>query len=120
MYNTYRYAVLFFYTQFFGKGRAPRFYSAMQTMQYTLYNAIGDHPQTWRNDKPLTMANGDPLVRINLSIPDEINAPSFWPWRSEQITELFNSCPPGKYSMEAWDVYCEGAFRYTEYYVHVE
>ena len=89
-------------------------------MQYTLYNAIGDNPQTWRNGKPVTMANGDPLVRVNLSIPDEINAPSFWPWRSEQITELFNSCPPGKYSMEAWDVYCEGAFRYTEYYVHVE
>ena len=44
---------------------------------------------------------------------------SFWPWRSEQITELFNSCPPGEYSMEAWDVYCDGAFRYTEYYIHV-
>ena len=88
-------------------------------MQYTLYNAIGDNPQTWKNGRPVTLANGDPMVRINLSIPNEINAMSFWPWRSEQITELFNSCPPGEYSMEAWDVYCDGAFRYTEYYIHV-
>lgn len=89
-------------------------------MQYTLYNAIGNNPQTWVNGKPATMANGQPLVRINLSIPEDVNAYSFWPWRSEQITELFDSCPPGEYSMEAWDVYCDGAFRYTEYYIHVK
>jgi hypothetical protein len=88
-------------------------------MQYTLYNAIGDNPRTWKNGRPATMANGDPMVRINLSIPTKINASSFWQWRSEQITEVFNSCPPGEYSMEAWDVYCNGAFRYTEYYNHV-
>lgn len=89
-------------------------------MQYTLYNAIGDNSQTWKNGQPVTMKNGSPLVRINLSIPDDVNAMSFWPWRSDQITELFNSCPPGEYSMEAWDVYCDGAFRYTEYYIHVK
>ena len=89
-------------------------------MQYTLYNAIGNNPQTWQNGKPTTMANGEPMVRINLSIPNDVNAVSFWPWRSEQITELFHSCPPGEYSMEAWDVYCDGTFRYTEYYIHVE
>ncbi len=89
-------------------------------MQYTLYNAIGDNPQIWQNGRPVTMANGKPLVRINLSIPNDVNAVSFWPWRSEQITELFHSCPPGEYSMEAWDVYCDGTFRYTEYYIHVE
>lgn len=89
-------------------------------MQYTLYNAIGANPQTWKNGKPATMANGDPLVRINLSIPDDVNAYSFWPWRSNQITDLFNSCPPGEYSVEAWDLYCDGAFRYTEYYISVK
>lgn len=89
-------------------------------MQYTLYNAIGDNPQTWVNGRPATMANGNPLVRINLSIPDDVKAFSFWPWRSNQITDLFNSCPPGEYSVEAWDVYCNGAFRYTEYYIHVK
>ena len=89
-------------------------------MQYTLYNAIGDNPQTWKNGKPATKANGDPLVTVKLSIPETVAANSFWPWRSEQITELFNSCPPGEYSFEAWDVYCNGVFRYTEYYVSVK
>ena len=89
-------------------------------MQYTLYNAIGDNPQTWANGKPVTMANGDPLVRINLSVPADANAYSFWPWRSNQITNLFNSCPPGEYFLEAWDIYCDGAYRYTEYYIFVK
>ncbi|MBQ3194128.1 MAG: hypothetical protein IJB17_02850 [Oscillospiraceae bacterium] len=89
-------------------------------MQYTLYNAIGDDPQTWRDGKPVTRADGKPLVTVNLTIPKDVNAYSFWPWRSSQITNLFHSCPPGEYSLEAWDVYCEGAFRYTEYYIHVK
>lgn len=89
-------------------------------MQYTLYNAIGDNPQTWKNGKPVTRANGEPLVTVKLSIPENVAANSFWPWRTEQITELFNSCPPGEYSFEAWDVYCDGVFRYTEYYVAVK
>ena len=89
-------------------------------MQYTLYNAIGANPQTWQNEKPVTRADGSPLVRVYLSIPNDVNAYSFWPWRSEQITELFNSCPPGDYYFESWDVFCDGAFRYTEYYVYVK
>ena len=59
-------------------------------------------------------------MQVHLSIPDEFNAYSFWPWKSEQITELFNSCPPGDYYVEAWDLYCDGAFRYTEYYIYVK
>lgn len=89
-------------------------------MQYTLYNAIGANPQTWQNGKPVTRADGGPLVRVHLSVPNDVTAYSFWPWRSEQITELFNSCPPGDYYYEAWDVYCDGAFRYTEYYVYTK
>ena len=89
-------------------------------MQYTLYNAIGDDPQTWRDGKPVTRADGNPMVTVNLTIPEDVNAYSFWPWRSSQITNLFHSCPPGEYSLEAYDVYCEGAYRYTEYYIHVK
>ena len=37
----------------------------------------------------------------------------------EQLTELFNSCPPGTYFMEAWDVYKDGVFQYTEYSIYV-
>ena len=89
-------------------------------MQYTLYNAIGDNPQTWQNGRPATKADGEPLVTVELSIPKDMAATSFWPWRSNQITDLFNSCPPGHYMFEAWDVYCNGAYRYTEYYIAVE
>lgn len=40
-------------------------------MQYTLYNAIGSNPQTWQNGKPVTRADGKPLVQVHLSIPNE-------------------------------------------------
>ena len=88
--------------------------------QYTLYNAIGANPQPRPSGKPVTRADGSPLVTVKLSIPESVAANSFWPWRSDQIVELFNSCPPGEYAFEAWDVYCDGAFQYTEYYISVK
>ena len=36
-----------------------------------------------------------------------------------EIIDLFNSCPPGTYRMEAWDVYKDGIFQRTEYNIHV-
>lgn len=88
-------------------------------MLYTLYNAIGDNPETWQNGQPVKFPSGNDKVKINLTIPVEVTPQSFWPWRSEQITELFNSCPPGTYSLEAWNVYKNGVFQYTEYSIHV-
>lgn len=88
-------------------------------MLYTLYNAIGGNPETWQNGQPVKFPSGNDKVKINLTIPAEVTPQSFWPWRSEQITELFNSCPPGTYSMEAWDVYKNGVFQYTEYSIYV-
>ena len=88
-------------------------------MLYTLYNAIGDNSETWQNGTPVKFPSGNDKVKINLTIPAEVTPQSFWPWRAEQITELFNSCPPGTYSMEAWDVYKNGVFQYTEYSVYV-
>ena len=88
-------------------------------MLYTLYNAIGDNPETWQNGQPVKFPSGNDKVKINLTIPAEVTPQSFWPWRSEQITELFNSCPPGTYSLEAWDVYKNGVFQYTEYSIYV-
>lgn len=88
-------------------------------MLYTLYNAIGGNPETWQNGQPVKFPSGNDKVKINLTIPADVTPQSFWPWRSEQITELFNSCPPGTYSLEAWDVYKNGVFQYTEYSIHV-
>ena len=88
-------------------------------MLYTLYNAIGDNPETWQNGAPVLHPSGNPKVKINLSIADDLNPQVFWPWRERETMNLFNSCPPGTYSMEAWDVYKDGVFQRTEYNIHV-
>jgi len=77
------------------------------------------NPETWQNGKPVTFSSGNPKVNIQLAIPEGAEPQFFWPWRENQITELFDSCPPGTYYMEAWDVYCNGIFQYTEYNIHV-
>lgn len=88
-------------------------------MLYTLYNAIGENPETWQNGAPILHTSGNPKVNINLSIDEGLNPQVFWPWRESEIVNLFNSCPPGTYSMEAWDVYKDGVFQRTEYNIHV-
>lgn len=88
-------------------------------MLYTLYNAIGDNPATWENGAPKLNAKGVFPVYINLSIADGLSYQMFWPWREREIIDLFNSVPPGTYSMQAWDVYKDGVFSHTEYQIHV-
>lgn len=87
-------------------------------MLYTLYNAIGDNPETWQNGKPALHPSGNPKIRINLTIRDDAQAQSFWPWRESEIVDPFNSNPCGTHSLEAWDVYKDGVFQRTEYMVH--
>ena len=88
-------------------------------MLYTLYNAIGNNPVTWENGAPKLNAKGIFPVYINLSIADGLSYQMFWPWRSSEIVNLFNSLPPGTYSMQAWDVYKDGVFLHTEYQIYV-
>ena len=88
-------------------------------MLYTLYEAIEANPETWQTGTLVLHPSGSPKVTIDLQITDEDYAQSFWPWRDSEITKLFNSCPPGHYEMEAWDVYIDGAFQHTEYRIAV-
>lgn len=88
-------------------------------MLYTLYNAIGANPETWEDGAPKLTSKGNQLVHINLSIPDDYTCQMFWPWRESEIVNLFNSVPPGTYSMQVWDVYYDGIFQRTEYQIHV-
>jgi hypothetical protein len=88
-------------------------------MLYTLYNAVGDNPETWQNGAPVLHSSGSSKVKINLTIGEGLTFQSFWPWRASEIIDLFNSCPPGTYSMECWDVYKDGVFQRTEYQIRV-
>lgn len=88
-------------------------------MQYTLQNLAGNHPDTSEDGKLKYGAKGTPLVRIKLTINDDLTPQVFWPWRDSELENLFNSCPPGTYSVECWDVYKDGVFQRTEYKVYV-
>ena len=87
-------------------------------MQYTLQNLAGNHPDTSENGKLKYGSKGTPAVRINLTIDKTQTSQSFWPWRDSELENIFEPCPPGTYSMEAWDVYKDGEYLYTEYKVH--
>lgn len=84
-------------------------------MLYTLYNAIGNNPETWQDGKPVLHPSGNPKVRISLTISADQQAESFWPWRESEIVDPFNARPCGSYYMECWDVYKDGVFLRTEY-----
>ncbi|MBR0522230.1 MAG: hypothetical protein IJJ75_03460 [Firmicutes bacterium] len=88
-------------------------------MLYTLYEAIEACDETWQNGSPVLFSSGNSKVTVKLSIKDDGFAQSFWPWRASEITKIFDSCPPGHYEMEAWDVYIDGVFQHTEYKIAV-
>lgn len=90
-----------------------------QRMQYTLMNLAGNHSATSQNGKLKYGIKGTPSVRIELTIDKGMHAQSFWPWRESELTDRFNSAPQGTYHVEAWDVYRNGVFLYTEYQVSV-
>ncbi|WP_317380706.1 S-layer homology domain-containing protein [uncultured Intestinimonas sp.] len=87
-------------------------------MLYTLYNAIGDNPVTWKDGAPVLSSKGNQLVHIQLTIPEGESYQMFWPWRASEITNIFNSVPPGTYCMQAWDVFSNGIFQRTEYQIY--
>ena len=57
-------------------------------MLYTIYNAIGDNAEVWQNGKPALFPSGTPKVQIRLTIPDDVEAESFWPWRESEIVSI--------------------------------
>ena len=87
-------------------------------MLYTVYNAIGDNPNTWKDGKLVLRDDGTPMVKLYVEIPYGEEYSSFWPWRDSELTKDFQTLPVSKYYMEAWDVYSDGIFLYTEYAVY--
>ena len=81
----------------------------VRRMVYTLYNALGDEPDAWRGGKP--------LFKISTEIPAEYEpyTERFWPWRSEEITDVVRACPNVRYYVDAYDVYHDGVYQNTRY-----
>ena len=82
-------------------------------MQYTLYNALGRTQEAWRDGKP--------LAKVYLTIPAEYEAytPVFWPWRAVELEKKAAAVPRGRFFAEAWDLYVDGQFMQTQYYIYV-
>ena len=70
-------------------------------MEYTLHNAAG----------------ASAPLRLELGISEQTAVQTFWPWREEQLTRVFDSAPGARFEVEAWDVYHNGKYLYTEYQV---
>lgn len=91
----------------------------MRRMEYTMYNLLSANPQSWQNGKPALKTDGTPLVKIGFDVGAK-EAYNFWPFRESELAKLFNEWASGTFELEAWDVYKDGAFQYTEYLVYVE
>ncbi len=81
----------------------------VRRMVYTIYNALGDEPEAWRDGKP--------LFKIHTEIPPEYEPYTgrFWPWRSEEITSVVHDSPNVRYYIDAHDEYKNGVFLNTRY-----
>lgn len=81
----------------------------VRRMVYTLYNALGDEPDAWRDGKP--------LFKICTEIPLEYEPYTgvFWPWRAEEITKAVHALPNTRYYVDAYDEYHNGVYLCTRY-----
>ena len=91
----------------------------MRRMEYTMYNLISANLQSWQDGKPALKTDGTPLVKIGFDVGAK-EAYTFWPFRESELAKLFNEWASGTFELEAWDVYKDGAFQYTEYLVYAE
>ena len=74
----------------------------VRRMVYTIYNAIGNEPDAWRDGKP--------LCKIYTEIPPEYEpyTSRFWPWRESVITESIRHLLNVRYYVDAYDYYHNG------------
>ena len=70
-------------------------------------NAAVNCPELW--------ADGAPALNLHLGISAQNAVQMFWPWQEDQLTQVFCSAPGARFEVEAWDVYHDGKYLYTEY-----
>ena len=76
-------------------------------MEYTIYNAAMNCPELWEGSTP--------NLNLHLGISAQNAVQMFWPWQEDQLTKVFCSAPGARFEVEAWDVYHNGKYLYTEY-----
>ena len=69
-------------------------------MEYTLCNAAAGRTEP---------------LNLQLGITEQNAVQMFWPWQEDQLTQVFYSAPGARIEAEAWDVYHNGKYLYTEY-----
>jgi len=82
-------------------------------MAYTIYEAVRNEPEAWRNGKPLTK------VSLTIDPADEPYTMYFWPWRAEELLKHVRAFPSFRFYVEAWDFYHDGRFLQTQYYAFI-
>ena len=90
----------------------------LRRMQYTIYNCVPNCPELWEDGKLKLSLKGNPLLRLQLGITEDTAIQVFWPWRDNQLTQVFYSAPDAGFAVEVWDYYSsEGQFMFTQYYL---
>ena len=81
----------------------------VRRMVYTIYNALGDEPDAWRDGKTLCK------IYTEIPLKYEPYTGVFWPWRSSEITDVVHARPNVRYYVDAYDYYHNGVYQYTRY-----
>lgn len=90
----------------------------LRRMQYTIYNCVPNCPELWEGGKLRLSLKGNPILRLQLGITEDTAIQVFWPWRDDQLTQVFYSAPDAGFAVAAWDYYNkEGEFMFTQYYL---
>ena len=80
-------------------------------MLYTIYNALGNEPNAWRDGKPLA------TVRLDIPVEYDAYTARFWPWRESEIVDLVHSRPNSRYYISAYDYFHDGIFQCSRYLI---
>lgn len=90
----------------------------LRRMQYTIYNCVPNCPELWENGSLKLNSKGNPILRFRFGITEHTAIQVFWPWRDNQLTQVFYSAPSAGFAVEAWDYYnSNGQFMFTQYYL---
>ena len=82
-------------------------------MAYTVYEAVRNEPEAWRDGKPLTK------VSLTIDPADEPYTKYFLPWREGELLKHVRAFPRFHFRVEAWDFYHNHTFLQTQYYVFI-